>query len=529
MYSAINDPIRWVLPDVLTEMARTNPDKCWVQDCSGESMTFSQAQSQSRRAGQFFLNMGVARGDLVGIFMLNSCNFVRAWLGLGKINCTAVLYNTELRGQFLKHQINDSKITCIVIEAELLESLIEIADQVPALKTIMVCGDVPNNMPNQWTVLNWSQYASEDECDIQSLRASDIATVMYTSGTTGPSKGVLMPHAHCTAYGIGTIECLELTPEDRYYISLPLFHVNGLMMQLGATLLMGVSVFVRLRFSASSWLSDVQKHRSTVTNFIGSTLAFMLAQPPTSKDKKHSIRAILAAPTPPSQEEELRNRFNVPDVLSAYGMTEVNIPVWGRIGSKDPGAAGWTHGSRFEVKIVNPDTDMPVSAGDVGEIVVRPRIPFAFMAGYLNAPDKTIEAWRNMWFHTGDAAFMDHTGRLTFIDRIKDTIRRRGENISASEVEDVVISLPGVSEVAAYAVPSDIPGGEDEVMLAVVLEIDATISPTEISMESAKLLPRFARPRYIQIMQSLPKTATGKVQRAVLRKNGITETTIDCG
>jgi crotonobetaine/carnitine-CoA ligase len=255
----------------------------------------------------------------------------------------------------------------------------------------------------------------------------------------------------------------------------------------------------------------------------------MLAQPPTSKDKKHSIRAILAAPTPPSQEEELRNRFNVPDVLSAYGMTEVNIPVWGRIGSKDPGAAGWTHGSRFEVKIVNPDTDMPVSAGDVGEIVVRPRIPFAFMAGYLNAPDKTIEAWRNMWFHTGDAAFMDHTGRLTFIDRIKDTIRRRGENISASEVEDVVISLPGVSEVAAYAVPSDIPGGEDEVMLAVVLEIDATISPTEISMESAKLLPRFARPRYIQIMQSLPKTATGKVQRAVLRKNGITETTIDCG
>ena len=338
-----------------------------------------------------------------------------------------------------------------------------------------------------------------------------------------------MPHAHCTAYGIGTIECLELTPEDRYYISLPLFHVNGLMMQLGATLLMGVSVFVRLRFSASSWLSDVQKHRSTVTNFIGSTLAFMLAQPPTSKDKKHSIRAILAAPTPPSQEEELRNRFNVPDVLSAYGMTEVNTPVWGRIGSKDPGAAGWTHGSRFEVKIVNPDTDMPVSAGDVGEIVVRPRIPFAFMAGYLNAPDKTIEAWRNMWFHTGDAAFMDHTGRLTFIDRIKDTIRRRGENISASEVEDVVISLPGVSEVAAYAVPSDIPGGEDEVMLAVVLEIDATISPTEISMESAKLLPRFARPRYIQIMQSLPKTATGKVQRAVLRKNGITETTIDCG
>lgn len=534
MYSEIENPERWVLPLVLKEQAALHGCRDWVSDSDGDSMTFAQAEVRALRAGQFLRHHGTVAKDRVGIFMYNSCDFVSAWLGLGYINATAVLFNSELRGAFLSHQINDAGIRCIVIEDSLMPVLEEIWELIPLLKTVVVrsggSADAKldlTTLPDTWDVVHWGEH--EEMVPVEPIvpAASDIACVMYTSGTTGPSKGVLMPHAHCTAYGIGTIECVSLKEDDRYYICLPLFHVNGLMMQLGATLLAGIPVFVRSRFSASEWLNDVIERQTTVTNFIGSTTAFTIAQPETPRDNQHNVRAIIAAPTPPSQEEVLRTRFAIPDVLSAYGMTEVNIPVWGRLGSVDPGAAGWTHTKRFEVQIVNPETDLPVPAGVSGEIVVRPKVAFAFMAGYLNRPDATAEACRNLWFHTGDAGVMDGSGRLTFLDRIKDTIRRRGENIAAAEIEGVVSTIEGVSDVAAYAVKSDIEGAEDEVMLSIVVEPGMELDATSVAAEAASLLPRFARPRYIRFVDTLPKTATGKTQRAVLRRQGITQETHD--
>jgi carnitine-CoA ligase len=343
---------------------------------------------------------------------------------------------------------------------------------------------------------------------------------MYTSGTSGPSKGVLMPHAHCTLYGIGSIKCLQLAAGDRFYICLPLFHANGLLMQLGATISAGIPAFIRRRFSAKRWLEDIRTHRLTVTNLIGTTSGFVVAQPPTPQDRDHCLRAVLSSPNVPQHEAALHTRFGVKEVVSGFGMTEVNIPIWGRLGVSAPGAAGWTHEEHFEVRIVDPETDVPVPAGQVGEIVVRPRVPFGFMTGYFNAPEKTVEAWRNLWFHTGDAGVMEASGLVTFIDRIKDCIRRRGENISATEVEDIVCELPGVAEVAAYAVPSDLPGGEDEVMLALVEQPGSNVDLSAVARMAAERLPRFAAPRYIKVVAELPKTATGKVKRAVLRTEG---------
>ena len=194
--------------------------------------------------------------------------------------------------------------------------------------------------------------------------------------------------------------------------------------------------------------------------------------------------------------------------------------MWGRLGCAPQGTAGWVNEDFFEVIIADPETDMPVPRGQVGEILVRPKIPAGFMAGYNDMPERTVEAWRNLWFHTGDAGTMDETGLVTFIDHIKDCIRRRGENISATEVEGVVSKLAGVKEVAAYPVPSDIPGGEDEIMLAVVVEPGATLTHDAVGDHADRLLPRFASPRYIEFMDELPKTASGKVQRAELRKRG---------
>lgn len=515
-----DSPLGWVLPTILSQVADSQADALWVTDESQRSLTFSQAHQGALRAAGFFEALGVQRGARVAMFLSNSIDFVQAWLGLGHAGMVAVMINTELRGDFLLHQLRDSGVQFIVVDEDLLPVLREVLPLAGALKTVVVVGAASLPTIDGCRVLAWEKFRDAAPYAGPAPNASDTACIMYTSGTSGPSKGVLMPHAHCTLYGLGSIKCLQLGAGDSYYICLPLFHANGLLMQLGATISAGIPAFIRRRFSGTRWLEDIRTHRLTVTNLIGTTSAFVVAQPPGPNDKDHCLRAVLNSPNVPQHEAELRTRFGVKDVVSGYGMTEVNIPIWGRLGSPAPGAAGWTHEEHFEVQIVDPETDLPMPAGQAGEIVVRPRIAFGFMSGYFNAPEKTVEAWRNLWFHTGDAGVMDATGLVTFIDRIKDCIRRRGENISATQVEDIVLELPGVVEVAAYAVPSDIPGGEDEVMLAVVEQPGAGVDCAAVVRMATQRLPRFAAPRYIKVVAELPKTATGKVQRAVLRTAG---------
>ncbi len=519
MFSGLHEPTRWVLPAVLTEAAATSPQAPWLTDSSGRTLTFAEAESCSRKAASFFNGVDVRPGDRVGILMFNGCDYACAWLGLGKLAATAVLFNTELRGEFLRHQITDSGIACLLVDAELLPVVLDIAAALPNLTTVVVAGPAAFD-DGPWRTVAWRDYADAPEWDGPGPGFADVACIMYTSGTTGPSKGVLMPHAHCTLFGIGSMRCLALTPADRFYISLPLFHANGLLIQLGATLLMGIPAFIRSRFSASKWLGDIRDNRCTVTNLLGSTASFILMQPDGELDHAHELRAVMTAPNLPQHEAEMRRRFGLRDVVSGFGMTESNIPIWGRIGHSIPGAAGWVHEDHFEVAIANPDDDRLLPRGHVGEILVRPKIPFGFMAGYHNAPQKTVEAWRNLWFHTGDAGMIGADGLITFVDRLKDCIRRRGQNISAVEIEAVIEGLPGIAEVAAVAVPADIPGAEDEILLALVATSGEVIDCASIMRRATERLPRFAVPRYIRIMEDLPKTATGKVQRAVLRKQG---------
>lgn len=536
MYSEIQSPRRWLLTEALRELATHTPDRPWIHDDAGRHLTFGEAHENSLRAAHFFAQLGVQRGDRMGVFLFNGCDFPVVWLGLGHLVATAVLLNTELRGSFLRHQLVDSALTRMVVCAELLPALAEIADELPLLHTLVVVGQPADGpaaeLPPHWRLVTWPEWTESpprDGSEPPSLpagpgpAAEDIACIMYTSGTSGPSKGVMMPHAHCTLYGIGAMKSLQLTEADRYYICLPLFHANGLFLQLGATLLAGIPAYIRRRFSASNWLSDIRQHGLTVNSLLGASVGFLLAQPPGPHDRAHALRAVMVAPNLAEHEAQFHERFGVADVISGFGMTEVNAPIWGRIGQPAPGAAGWVMEEYFEVCIADPDTDLPLPPGEMGELLVRPKVPFGFMAGYFNAPEKTVEAWRNLWFHTGDAAVMREDGLITYIDRIKDCIRRRGENISATEVESVVMALPGVAEVAAYAVPSDIPGGEDEIMLALVAHDGAAVDPFAIADLARQQLPRFAAPRYVRVLPSLPRTATGKVQRAALRKQGVLE------
>lgn len=526
-YSGIDAPERWTFGSILREQAELHADSPWITVLDGQEVSFGQAWDEVQRCATWFEANGVEAGQHVALMLANSLDFVRAWLALSTLGAVAVLINTELRGDFLQHQLKNSEARLLLCDCNLRATVADALPAAPNIRALAVTdaaagtlGEYEEGLTPWYGPRGWRSHSAVDR-NITDSRL--ISSIIYTSGTSGPAKGVLMPHRHCVAFAINTSRALALTAEDRCYIVLPLFHAHGLLMQLGASLVAGIPAVMRTRFSASSWLEDIRRHRITATSVLGALGSFIEAQPPSTNDKDHSLRVVFNAPNVPAMDRLFRERFGVQEVISGYGMTEVNMCAFGRCGSPRPGAAGWVLDDMFEVRVADPETDNELPPGQSGEILVRPKIPFVFMQGYQAMPERTAEAVRNLWFHTGDSGVLEEDGLLTFIDRIKDTIRRRGENISATEVEQVMAKLRGVAEVAAYAVPSPILGGEDEVMLAVV----RATAPEGAGVSSALLfdyadrnLPRFARPRYLRFLTELPKTASGKVQRAVLRKQG---------
>ena len=541
MYEHLHDHHRWVLPQVLESQARLRGAQPFIEVVGGESVTYAEAAAQARQVAGYLHGLGVRAGDRVAVLLPNGTDFIRLWTGLGRLGAVIVPVNTALTGDFLAHQLRDSGAAVAVCDPDTACRLDAAATQVPALTTLLVADrtvasgptapspDVEAGPPpgGRFHVLPLDGWRTAAAFGGPLPRASDTACVMYTSGTTGPSKGVLMPHAHCYLFALGTVENLQVTESDRYYVTMPLFHANGLFMQVYATLVAGASALLRPRFSASAWLPDIREGGCTVTNLLGAMTQFVIAQPESAQDREHRLRVVCPVPNPPHHEEAFRGRFGVPEVVSAYGMTEVNIPLYGRIGASRPGTAGLAWTDHFEVEIRDPETDDVVPPGTPGEIVVRPRTPFGFMSGYLGLPEKTVEAWRNFWFHTGDSGVMDDDGWVTFVDRTKDCIRRRGENISSFEVEAAIAQLPGVLEVAAFAVPAGVDGMEDEVMLAVVVDQGSGLDGPAIAAHADAALPRFARPRYVDVVESIPKTPTAKVQKQLLRSRGVTPSAWD--
>ncbi len=530
MYHALRDERRWVLPEALRYHAQERGDATFVTAVGdGAFLTYAQAAAEADAVAGFFAGLDVKPGDPVAVLLPNGLDFVRVWLGLMRLGATVVALNHELKGAFLAHQLADTGCRMVVLDDARLPRIGEIAGRLPALQTLVVAGDAEGGAaqkaPSRFRRLPLAAWRDATPWTGPLPAASDTACIMYTSGTTGPAKGVLMPHAHCFLFGLGTIDNFALTPEDRFYICLPLFHANGLFMQLGATLIAGAGAALRERFSASAWIKDVQCFEATASNLLGAVTAFILAQPPGPGDRDNKLRVVGAAPDAPAHDKALRERFGIADVVPLYGMTEVNIPLYGELGVPRPGTCGKVYDRYFDVEVRDPASDQALPPGTVGEIMVRPKAAFGFTTGYHGMPDKTVEAWRNLWFHTGDAAVMEEDGYITFVDRMKDCIRRRGENISSFEVEAAIAALPGVAEVAAYAVPADIEGGEDEIMLAVVPAAGSKLTTAQVAAQAEKELPRYAQPRFIDILPELPKTPTGKVQKAALRKRGIAATT----
>ncbi len=510
LFNDIRNSEHWRISEIILKQCVKHPDRKIIEFVDGPEWTFEDLKIKSLKKAKILKDLNLKAGDNLTVIIEDPKEFVVFWIACNFLGVMFVALNAAIKGNVLLHQINISKSKYVIVENIFF-------DEVNNLKKLHKL-DV--------RILNCNQLTNKElinENEIILGKHSDNVCTMFTSGTSGPSKGVMMPNAHCVLFAIGTIENYELKNNHIFYISLPLFHANGLFMQLLACIITGAKAIIRDRFSASNWLKDIRKYSITHTNMLGAIAAFVVAQPPSKYDKDHELIVIGSAPLPSEPERIFRDRFGVKEVLPLYGMTEVNIPIYGLKNEIGNGKCGKVYEKYFDVEIRNPENDSRVNDGQVGEIMVRPKQAFGFMSGYMGMPEKTIESWRNFWFHTGDAGIKEVSGHFTFVDRIKDCIRRRGENISSYEVEQAFLEIPYITEAAAYAISAEGGDGmEDEVMVALMTNKDVSIDYVELLSKAKRNLAKFAIPKYLRIMEEFPKTQTGKIQKNKLREDGVT-------
>jgi len=511
---------------VLRHRAVERGDQPWLI-FEDRAVTYREADRLSDRLARGMEANGLTAGDTLLTMLPDGLDLVLAWLACAKLGVIEVPVNTAYRGDILAHVIKDSRARTMLIGAPWLERLAtsgcDLAelprcfvrterDETPAVETLDV-RDLE------------TLYGGDDRPIQRELRPSDLKAIMYTSGTTGKSKGVMVSHIHAYEYANGCASVLEIGERDIYYSAgLPLFHVAGKWgVLLGAAIKGAIAVIPR-QFSVSNFWRDIRRHRATATYLLGAMANFLQRQPRSAADADHTLQKILMCPLLPDLDDFVA-RFGV-RVATAYGSTEVNAPIAMPLGApvSNNQIVGKVRSDLFEVMIIDDD-DLEVPAGVTGQIAVRPKIPGVTMLGYWQQPEATVAMWRNLWLHSGDAGHRDTEGRLYFTDRLRDTIRRRGENISSMEVEGIINQHPDVFECAVYPVRSE--HGEDEVMVSLVLKPERKVAPEAIIAFLEPRMPRFMVPRFIDIVETLPKTPTGKVRKHLLRDAGITASSFD--
>ena len=525
---------RWTLVEAVRHQARAQGEREFLSFENGERFSFAEFDRLTGCLATALADLGLTAGDRILGLLTNSKEFMITMIATHKLRAVFVPVNTELRGGFLEHQIINSSPRIIVVDDNLMGRFSSFDPSETGIETVIGVGDESSpDISKLGLLAEVSQVRMDSLLDttpntekLADPSPSDVCTIMYTSGTTGPSKGVLMPQGHCYLFALGIVAAMELTEQDRYFCCMPLFHANGLFMQVYASLLAGSSCHVTKRFSVTDWLNIVREENITVTNALGVMPEFIFRSPPSPNDRDHKMTRILAIPVAEEWGVAMQERFGV-KLRQGFGMTEVNMVAYSDL--DDPvmsGCAGPPLSDFFEVIIADPDSDVELPRDQVGEILVRPKIPFCFNVGYFKMPDKTVEAWRNLWFHTGDAGRMDSEGRLFFVDRIKDRIRRRGENISSYELEQTLNEYPGVIESAAVGLRVPGAGGEDEIKA--VIAINGPSPDPEAFLDwCVPRMPRHTVPRYLEFVAELDKTASGKIRKQAIRDAGVTENTWD--
>ncbi|MFP9191424.1 AMP-binding protein [Natrialbaceae archaeon A-CW1-1] len=535
----------WLLPTVLEDQADQRGEKTFLQwETTDETVSFAETNRIANRLAHGLREQGVGKGDHVLLMLPNSLEYVFLWFACAKIGAVEVPVNTSYKRGTLTHVANLTEASFGVFHDSFAGRLLEIEDDLTHLESVAILegrkAETEDNSDEEYTddleavdeAFETTRYEVlltdiESNPDV-SLAFHDNASIIMTSGTTGPSKAIQKTYSHQYFFAEQCVNLVQLTNKDVYMTGNPLFHSNAQVLVVFPALIAGAKLCLFERFSASGWVDRLHETGATVCNFLGSMMDFVYQQPEREIDDQNDLRCLFAAPTAYGIKDEFEARYGIEYTTEVIGTTETCMPVLTPYGVDRPeGAAGLLLSEYFDVELVDPETDQPVEPGKMGEYTIRPKIPWIMTPGYYGMPEKTAEATRNCWFHTGDGLRCDEDGWFYFVDRMGDTLRRRGENISTYDVEQPILEHPAVEECAVVGVKASEAGGEDEVKAFVVFAEGESAAPEVLTKWANDHMPYFMVPRYFEFVDELPKTENEKIQKAKLRDRGNSDATWD--
>jgi crotonobetaine/carnitine-CoA ligase len=515
-------PADRTIDKVLARNAREWGEKVALRE---EERTISHAElsDEADRRGSALRGLGIGWQERFLLMMDNHIEHVLTWLGATFHGRVQVQVNTAYRGSVLAHVINNAAADTIVIEEGYCERLAAIAEEIPELRRVIVRGGEGAALEDgRFEVLRFEDVLRDGPGGgpEQQVEPWDVYGILYTSGTTGLSKGVVIPHGQ--PYSYTSPDYFRLADsDDVVLVVLSQFHIGGQWAGVMAALYVGATAVIVPGFSVSRFWEDVRRFSITHTTTVSTMADFLYRQPPRPDDADTTLRKVLMAPII-REIEDFKQRFGVEAVVG-LGQTEASCPIVGPYGTTVPGSSGWARPD-FEVRVVD-EHDMDVPRGEAGEMVVRPREPWSVMLEYHDQLEATRDKWRNLWLHTGDLVRQAEDEQFYFVDRNNDAIRRRGENVSSFEVEAETRAHPDVMEVAVIGVPSE--NYESEIKACVRLIPDAAVTHAELLVFLKQRLPYFMVPRYIEFVQEFTKTTTQRISKNVLRESGVNEATWD--
>jgi crotonobetaine/carnitine-CoA ligase len=511
------------LPRAIRDWAERDPDRPFLRDVQGHTRSYGQFHGAALRWADAFRQAGIKPGDNVPTMVETSITAEEQWLGLGWLRAVQTGVNIAFRGRMLEYVLTNCQATRMICAREFLDRVAEVAADVESLELVIVpdasTRELPEHFPVRLATAAELWEAASPATDLPVPQRHELACISYTSGTTGPSKGVLVPWGRCWPND----SWIDMSGDDVYYCPFPVFHLSG-MLPLAWLGFPGGQVVLRNSFKTQSFWGDIRAYGCTVTALIPAMMNWLLDQPSQPDDLDNPLRYVAGAPVVP-RVDDFKKRFGIM-MRTNFGNTEVGTPLYaGPDVSAGRDSTGKWVTSGYHVRVAD-ENDYEVPTGQIGELLVRTDEPWRMMVGYFGMPEKTADAWRNGWFHTGDGVVRDERGRYHFVDRIKDSMRRRGENISSMEVETYVNEHPAVSESAAIGVPSA--HGEDEVKVCVVLHDDQQLSHAGLHEFLAEHMPTFMLPRYIEFIVAPERTeAMKRIKKPPLREAALNDNTWD--
>jgi crotonobetaine/carnitine-CoA ligase len=508
------------------DAVRRSPHALYVE-FSGDGYSYERLAREVERLTRGLHAQGIVRGDRVVGLLENCPDAMISWYAVNRLGAVYVPINTAYKGEYLRHQIADSGARIAICQDIFLADVLAVVPETPALEQVLHTGDAGEHSEWAGTVSPLDRHRLDTgEAPYVEVAPDDLAMLLYTSGTTGLSKGCMVSHGYMCDVARRYCETIGREPEDMVWLPMPLFHITGISMAI-CTMQLGAAVAYARKFSVSNLWPEIERTRASFVVLLGS-MALMVANAPDSPESircKGQVRTLIGIPMNDHLARQWKERFGLTWCSGTiYGSTEAGQALNTRFDEAVPDGSCGRLNDTFDVRIVD-DNDEGVPTGTVGEIVLRPKRSNVMFSGYWNNAEATLKVWRNLWHHMGDHGRIDENGNFFFVDRSKDVIRRRGENISSFEMETIFHEHPDIAEAAVHAVPSEFM--EDDVKATVLLQQGARLTEGELLEWARERIPRFALPRYIEFRVELPKNASGRVLKFQLREQGVTTNTWD--